>query len=68
MPIPLTCGCGRSFHLKDELAGKKIRCPECRRVLSVPAPAQDAAEDEVLEVPACRDAGGRGGTPPTISG
>lgn len=38
MPIPLDCDCGRSFRVKDQLAGRKIRCPECSNVLAVPLP------------------------------
>jgi hypothetical protein len=45
MPITLTCsGCGRSFHLKDEMAGRKVRCPGCEAVQVVP----DLEPDEDL--------------------
>ncbi|HZU38752.1 MAG TPA: hypothetical protein VFA18_22685 [Gemmataceae bacterium] len=47
MPIPMSCTCGRSFYIKDELAGKRIRCPSCQAILAVPA-----AEEEPLEVAA----------------
>ncbi len=51
MPIPLSCSCGRSFNLKDELAGRKVRCPECRTVLAVPNPEPEVDPDDlVLEV------------------
>ena len=37
MPITLTCsGCGRSFQLRDEMAGRKVRCPDCQSVQVVP--------------------------------
>ena len=36
MPIELTCNCGRNIRLADALSGKRIRCPECAMVLSVP--------------------------------
>ncbi len=36
MPIPVDCSCGREFKVKDELAGNKIRCPDCRSILEVP--------------------------------
>jgi hypothetical protein len=50
MPIPLSCPCGRSFKLKDELAGRKVRCPACRRVLAVPRPEREVdPDDQVLE-------------------
>lgn len=39
MPITLTCsGCRRSFQLKDEMAGRKVRCPNCETVHVVPEP------------------------------
>jgi hypothetical protein len=36
MPIEFKCECGRDLYLRDELAGKQILCPECRRTLTVP--------------------------------
>jgi hypothetical protein len=37
MPIVLTCsGCGQTYQLKDELAGRKVRCPGCASVQVVP--------------------------------
>ena len=37
MAITLTCtGCGKSYQLKDELAGRKVRCPGCQSVQVVP--------------------------------
>lgn len=42
MPITLTCsGCGQSFHLRDEMAGRKVRCPECQAVQVVPEPVAE---------------------------
>ena len=49
MPISLSCDCGRALRVKDELAGKKIRCPECKSILGVPA-KKNEADDVVLEV------------------
>jgi F0F1-type ATP synthase assembly protein I len=34
----MQCPCDRAFRVKDELAGKKIRCPACKQILLVPAP------------------------------
>lgn len=39
MPITVTSACGRSFTLKDELAGKLMKCPECGEELRVPGGA-----------------------------
>jgi hypothetical protein len=41
MPIQIKCACGKSLQAKDELAGKKVRCPGCAAILIAP-PAQDA--------------------------
>src|SRR5262245_45546669 len=43
MPIQVTCDCGRSFRVKDELAGRKVRCTGCQSVLSVPPAAAPQA-------------------------
>ena len=34
-------GCQRSFQLKDEMAGRKVRCPECEAIQVVPAPGPE---------------------------
>jgi len=39
MPISVACECGKSFRVKDELAGRRIRCPYCETSISVPDPA-----------------------------
>jgi hypothetical protein len=50
MPIPLECGqCGRAMKVKDELAGKRVKCPGCQAVLTVPRPGPDA-EDAAFEL------------------
>ncbi len=49
MPIPLQCDCGRSLRIKDELAGRKVKCPQCAAVLVVPLP-EAPAEDEAYEL------------------
>src|SRR5437867_1611623 len=36
MPIPVSCKCGQGFRAKDELAGKKVKCPKCGQVLQIP--------------------------------
>jgi hypothetical protein len=51
MPIALSCPCGRALRIKDEFAGRKIRCPECKSVLAVPAAEKGTdADDLMLEV------------------
>ncbi len=39
MPIDFSCPeCDRSLKVKDEIAGKKIKCPGCAAVIGVPEP------------------------------
>jgi len=52
MPIELTCQCGRALVLRDELAGKTIRCPQCQGELTVPAAAAAPAEPVLDVLPA----------------
>ncbi len=36
MAIAVTCSCGKRYRVKDEGAGKQIRCPSCKGVISIP--------------------------------
>lgn len=47
MPISFDCSCGKRFRVKDELAGKRARCPACGTVLVVPV--ADAVFGDDLE-------------------
>ncbi len=68
MAISLRCDCGRKLKLRDELAGKEIRCPDCAEVLSVPkakAKAEsydydDEEDDFEDEAPRRSSSGSRG--------
>ncbi len=55
MTISFDCPeCGRSYDLKDELAGKKIKCKGCDAAIRVPAAAEeldDLTEDDGLNNP-----------------
>lgn len=47
MPISVTCSCGKTLQVRDELAGKAVKCPGCQSVIKVgpagaPAPAMPA--------------------------
>jgi uncharacterized protein YxjI len=49
MPIEVKCAnadCGKTMRVKDELAGKTIRCPGCQQPLKVQAPAVEAMPEE----------------------
>ncbi|HEX5273050.1 MAG TPA: hypothetical protein VFW33_21280 [Gemmataceae bacterium] len=45
MPIAFSCPCGRALRVKDELAGRRVKCPACGEALTVPS-VQAAAEGE----------------------
>jgi hypothetical protein len=56
MAISLTCECGKKISVKDELAGKRVKCPDCQTVLDVPSPkgasaAEEFDEDEADDAP-----------------
>src|SRR5262245_30551138 len=36
MAIEINCSCGKALNLRDELAGKHVRCPACAATLQVP--------------------------------
>lgn len=36
MAISVSCQCGKQFKVKDDLAGKAIRCPTCKSPVRVP--------------------------------
>jgi uncharacterized protein YxjI len=46
LAIAVTCACGASFRLKDEYAGKRLKCPKCAAAIQAPQldapPAADA--------------------------
>src|SRR5438128_21066 len=54
-PIAMTCTeCAKKFKVKAEAQGKKVRCPDCKAVLTVPAAVQVKAApepaDEAIQV------------------
>ena len=47
MPIQVACACGKKLSVKDELAGRRVKCPACQETLSVPKPkAQAESQDD----------------------
>jgi hypothetical protein len=38
MPITVVCGCGKQFAVKDEVGGKRIKCPACAQAVDIPLP------------------------------
>jgi hypothetical protein len=51
MPMHITCpSCNKTLNVRDELAGKRIKCPACTATLAVPAPsAAPEKEPDVAE-------------------
>jgi hypothetical protein len=50
MPISLKChGCKSTLKVRDELAGKKVKCPRCQTVLVVPEEEEVVAAVEADE-------------------
>jgi len=46
MAMRFKCACGKALQIREELFGKKVRCPQCQKVLNVPAaPNQNSSED-----------------------
>lgn len=43
MPISVPCQCGKTLNVRDELAGKAVKCPACQKILQVPASKITAA-------------------------
>ncbi len=44
MAISFQCTCGRDLRVKDELAGRRVRCPNCSSILTIPKAAQPDIE------------------------
>jgi hypothetical protein len=61
MPITFDCSCGKVLRVPDEHAGKRVKCPACNTVGSVPAPEPqfEVVEDEPQEQLAPRSAPAR---------
>jgi hypothetical protein len=43
MPITVTCSCGKSLKVRDELIGKRVKCPACGNAFPVQATTTKAA-------------------------
>jgi hypothetical protein len=47
MAIPMICSCGKSLLIKPELAGKRVKCPQCKEILEVPADSSEPIETNI---------------------
>ena len=45
MSIVVSCSCGKRLRARDELAGKRAKCPGCGKTLLVPPTAADPEQD-----------------------
>jgi hypothetical protein len=48
MSLVIACACGQKLKVRDEFAGKKVKCPKCGNVLIAPAPPP--VEEEPVEL------------------
>ena len=67
MPIQVRCNCGKMLSVKDDFAGRKVKCPACQKLLRVPA-AEEFAEDEIADEPTELPQKSRGGEKSTSRG
>lgn len=52
MPLSVTCpNCEKTLRLKDDSAGRKVRCPDCSTAISVPTQPDDDIHEEVSPRP-----------------
>jgi hypothetical protein len=56
------CSCGKSYQLKDEMVGRKVKCPACQAVFTVAPQAEEVAQAELVPM----DPPPRPGTYPTL--
>jgi ribosomal protein S27E len=50
MPVSVRChGCKSTLKIRDDLAGKKVKCPRCATVLIVPEPEEEVEEFAPVE-------------------
>jgi hypothetical protein len=45
MPVKLSCPCGKVVRVRDELLGKKVKCPDCGKPVLVEEPAEEEEEE-----------------------
>src|SRR5580700_7152378 len=47
MSLTVTCpDCDKTLRVKDEFAGKKLRCPGCSTVISIPVKSDESDDDD----------------------
>src|SRR5260370_857630 len=46
MAIPLSCDCGKTYRLRDELGGQRVKCPNCKRIHDLPVVDSEVAPEK----------------------
>lgn len=64
MAITVICRCGKKLAVRDELAGRKGKCPACGSVLSIPALPSAGAPAPVPPPPAPKPPPAKPASPP----
>lgn len=65
--LPVSCpGCGKRLKVKDDLAGKKVRCTQCGQPVSVPAAPGVAAAGKASGSREARSAACEEESPPSL--
>ena len=49
MSVTAVCGCGERYSLKEEFAGRSIKCPRCGEAFVVPASSRVAQADSIFD-------------------
>lgn len=63
--IAVNCECGRTIRVREEHAGRRIKCPQCGSVSIVPAPSPPQAQER-RAAPIRLDDEDAGGPPPAF--
>ena len=67
MAIQVKCPCGKKLSVKDDFAGRKVKCPACQKPLLVPA-SEEFVEDDFADESAEMLQKTRGGEKSTARG
>ncbi len=51
MSLQFPCPCGRLLQVAEDLAGKRVRCPSCSRIVWAPAAAESIPEARLVDSP-----------------
>jgi len=50
MPITINCPCNKVLRVADQHAGKRVKCPACQTIHTVPLPAAEAETEPEFEI------------------